>query len=123
VTDDGVMYDESGDLWFVELSSRPGVEGTPARQLQREQADFRSAARREGVAFQERAAFRTLWNGLSVRVQPSELGELRRLPGVTNIYPVATVQIPEPGTADPDMRHGARDDRRGCRPVGDGPDR
>jgi minor extracellular serine protease Vpr len=101
--DDGVMYDETGDLWFVELASRPAVEGTPARQLEREQANFRSVARREGVAFQERAAFRTLWNGLSVRVEPSELGELRRLPGVAGIYPVATVQIPDTDTADPDM--------------------
>jgi minor extracellular serine protease Vpr len=101
--EDGTTYDETGDLWFVELSSRPSAEGTPMRQLVREQAEFRSAARRDGVAFEERAAFRSLWNGLSVRVDPGDLGALRRVPGVTGLYPVATVQIPETQTADPTM--------------------
>ena len=103
VSDDGIMYDETGDLWFVELRSRPGVQGTPAAQLAREKADFRAAARREGVSYRERASFSTLWNGLSVRAAPSELGELRRLPGVTGLYPVATVQIPETDASSPDL--------------------
>jgi minor extracellular serine protease Vpr len=101
--DDGAIYDESGDLWFVELSSRPGVEGSSTRQLEREQADFRASARRAGVVFEERAAFRNLWNGLSVRVDARDLAELRRLPGVNALYPVATVQLPETQALDPDM--------------------
>jgi minor extracellular serine protease Vpr len=101
--EDGTTYDETGDLWFVELFSRPSAEGTPDRQLQREQADFRAAARRAGVTFQERAAFRSLWNGLSVRIDPGDLGALQRVPGVTGLYPVATVEIPETQTADPAM--------------------
>ncbi|MBA3330106.1 MAG: S8 family serine peptidase, partial [Actinobacteria bacterium] len=52
------------------------------------------------VSFTERRSFGTLWNGLSVRIDPSRLPELERLPGVKAIYPVLTVPVPPGGTGE-----------------------
>lgn len=87
---------EVPDLWFVELTLPPGADGTALSRLRGEKASFRSAAAREGVRFSERFAFDTLWNGLSVRVEPTELTKLRLLPGVKALYPVHTLTRPEP---------------------------
>ena len=86
---------EGGDLWFVELTSPPTADGTSAAQVRNEKAAFRRAAAQAGVNFEERRAFDTLWNGLSVRINPTEIGKLSRVEGVTAIYPIVAVRIPE----------------------------
>jgi minor extracellular serine protease Vpr len=86
---------ENGELWFVELASPPTADGTARAALAREHAAFRAAAARAAVSFDERASFQTLWNGLSVRVDPTEVPGLSRLDGVRAVYPVETVSIPE----------------------------
>ena len=87
---------ESTDLWFVELASPPAADGTARSALQAEHAAFRRAAARARLAYQERFAFSTLWNGLSVRIDPADVAALARIEGVTNVYPVAEFAIPEP---------------------------
>jgi len=87
---------ESTDLWFVELASPPAADGTARSALQAEHAAFRRAAARARLAYQERFAFSTLWNGLSIRIDPADVAALARLEGVTNVYPVAEFAIPEP---------------------------
>jgi minor extracellular serine protease Vpr len=95
---------DSTDLWFVELASPPAVEGTNPNRLRQEKANFRSAAARASLQFEERYAFDTLWNGLSIRVAPSDVGKLARIDGVRAIYPVATIPLPATSPAlDPEL--------------------
>jgi minor extracellular serine protease Vpr len=91
----GEMVSETPHLWFVELASKPTVEGTSRAVLDREKANFRSEARKAGVVFKERYAFSTLWNGLSVEVRTNDFTKLSRIPGVKAIYPVEMIAIPE----------------------------
>jgi subtilisin family serine protease len=87
--------DETPQLWFVELASAPVADGGDLATLRAEKNTFRTSASRAGLQLQERYAFDTLFNGLSVRVRPGELGALQRLPGVKALYPVETYRLPE----------------------------
>jgi minor extracellular serine protease Vpr len=100
----GEMIDETPSLWFVELKSKPAVEGTSRSVLDREKANFRSEARRAGVVFKERYAYSDLWNGLSIEIKPRDAAKLQRIPSMKAMYPVATFDIPETrALADPEM--------------------
>ncbi|MBI5067120.1 MAG: S8 family serine peptidase [Deltaproteobacteria bacterium] len=96
----GAMVDETPRLWFVELAGAPEAEGGSAAAVAAEQAGFRAEAARGGVSYAERHAFRTLFNGFSVRVKPSELGKLRRMTGVKSLTPVISIPAPQ-ATAAP----------------------
>jgi len=93
---------EMPDTWFVEMSSPPLAEANPTNEakyltkLKQEKADFRTQARREGLRLVEHYAYDVLWNGLSVEVDPTQLLELAQTPGVAALYPVFTVELPEP---------------------------
>ena len=76
------------DLWFVELASPPAVDGTTMSVLEQEKEAFRSLAALRGLQIQERFAFNSLWNGLSIRIDPKDVGRLAGFPGVRAIYPV-----------------------------------
>ena len=91
-----MMLDEFSPFWFVELSSPPAVEGTNMRTLTAEKNAFRTNAKRAGLVYTERYAYDTLFNGFSIAIEGSELGKLARIPGVANIYPVQTIDVPEP---------------------------
>jgi minor extracellular serine protease Vpr len=88
------LIDESGDLWFVELSSPPTADGTSLATVRAEKAAFRRAAAAAGLRYTERFAFDTLWNGLSIRLDPAQVGALARLEGVKAVYPVARIDLP-----------------------------
>lgn len=90
--------DETPSLWFVEFSSAPAAEGTSARSLNADHETFRAAAAREKLRYNERHSFSTLWNGISVEINPDDVGKLRRLAGVKAIYPVMTFAPPKPST-------------------------
>jgi minor extracellular serine protease Vpr len=98
------IVDETSHFWFVELSSPPTVDGGNVRAIQAEQRAFRNAAQKAGLQYTERFAFNTLWNGLSVAIDPADFGKLARIPGVTALYPVVVEALP-PVTegADPDL--------------------
>lgn len=100
--EDGLMTNESTHLWFVELASPPAVDGTPRSTLKKEKQAFRAAAKARGVAFEERFAFDTLWNGLSIQADSAKIQELHAIAGVKAVYPVATIAIPET-EASPDL--------------------
>lgn len=87
---------EATDLWFVEMTGPPVADGGSVAQARNQKAAFRNAAAQAGIAFEERYAFDTLWNGLSIRVDPRQLGRLSQVQGVRAIYPVGTATIPEP---------------------------
>ena len=89
--------DETAELWFVEMSSPPTADGTALNKVRKEKAAFRAAAAKAGLPFEERYAFDTLWNGLSIRVDKGQLTKLARIPGVKALYPVDEVWVdPEP---------------------------
>jgi minor extracellular serine protease Vpr len=92
----GDFVDETPDMWFVELASAPAVDGTPPGLLKKEKDSFRGAAAKAGLNFTERYAFDTLWNGLSIKIDPADLGKLARIPGIKALYPVVPVSLPEP---------------------------
>lgn len=93
-------FAEGGQLWFVELSGAPVADGGRLTQVRNEKAAFRRAAAEAGVKFEERLAFDTLWNGLSVSINRGELGKLSRIAGVKRIYPVATIAMPQTQPAE-----------------------
>jgi subtilisin family serine protease len=101
--DAGGIVNETPDTWFVELSSKPAADGTSQGILKMEKAAFRAAARKAGLQFTERYAFDTLWNGLSVKIDPASLGKLARIPGVKALYPVVSVSVPDPVASNPDL--------------------
>ena len=89
--------DETAELWFVEMSSPPTADGTSLSKVRREKKRFRAAAAKAGLAFEERYAFDTLWNGLSIRVDKGQLTKLGRIRGVKALYPVDEYWVdPEP---------------------------
>ncbi|MHB1119394.1 MAG: S8 family serine peptidase [Bellilinea sp.] len=91
---DGII-DETPQYYFVELIGKPTVDGSSLAYVKAEKNAFRSAARRAGLIYTERMAFDTLWNGLSIKVDPAQLGKVMRLPGVKAVYPVDVIGIPE----------------------------
>lgn len=101
--ENGMMKDETPQSWFVELTSAPAVEGTALSKLQAEKNQFRAAARAAGIIYQEKFAYDKLFNGFSIRIDRSRLGTLARLPGVTAIYPVSLIPVPQPDSTDPGM--------------------
>ena len=82
-----VAGNETSQLWFVELSSPPSIEGTTISTLEREEANFHSAATRAGIRYTESRHFRDLFNGLTVRASGTDVNKLRALPGVVSVYP------------------------------------
>jgi minor extracellular serine protease Vpr len=99
----GEMVDETPQVWFVELSGAPSIEGTSSAVLKGEHDDFRHHAEDAHVEYSERSSYETLWNGFTVSATPSELSKIRAIPGVTGIYPVETLQLPESTPADPEL--------------------
>jgi minor extracellular serine protease Vpr len=95
---------EGTNLWFVELQSAPAVKGTSVDKLKAEKQAFRDEAAAAEVSYTERYAFDTLWNGLSIEVDPDELSTLNRLPGVKALYPVGVIEAPKEETVSPDLQ-------------------
>ncbi len=102
--DGAVVLLDGSELWFVELSSPPTMDGGDLPSVLQEQATFRAAATGTGLRFTERKAFQTLWNGLSLAVRVRDLAKLRAMPGVTALYPVIAIERPEVTTvSEPEL--------------------
>lgn len=93
---------EAPVAWFVELASKPTAAGGNAATVRNEKQALRNALRAEGIAFKERFAFDTLWNGLSIEVGTADAGTIMTLPGVQGVYPVDVIPLPQT-TASPDL--------------------
>lgn len=86
-------------LWFVELVGKPvAAQKTTAMaartNVMREQDSVRSRAQQARIAYRERFAFNTLWNGFSVAADKANIGKMATLPGVKAVYPVFNVELP-----------------------------
>lgn len=99
------MIDETPQSWFVELSGPSLSEGGNPAALKREKDAFAVAASQAGANFQQRFAFDSLFNGLSISADRVTVNALSRLPGVKAVWPVVTVERPEtfPGDTSPEM--------------------
>jgi subtilisin family serine protease len=101
-----ILDNESSGAWFVELASPPGIDGTAASTLDREEAGFYAAAASAGVRYTKGQRFRTLWNGVTVRASGGNVAKLRALPGVQAVYPVVKIaaqQLEEPPGVGADL--------------------
>src|SRR3954468_12634131 len=85
--------------WFVELEGAPSAEGTSEAALDAEHRHFASEASRAGINYRERFAYRTLFNGVSVTADDSEIAEIRDLDGVAAVYPVGTATLEQTAPA------------------------
>jgi subtilisin family serine protease len=96
---------EANDVWFVEFAAPPVVRGGSEIAVRSEQREFHRQAKRAGVRYATRLSFGRLWNGVSVRVDPEDIGALERLPGVKAIYPVLPIEQEEmqPGESTPEL--------------------
>ena len=98
------VTDETPRFWFVEMPSGPTADGTPSVTVKKEKDNFRAEARRVGLQYQERYAFDTLWNGLSIDASAAELGKLSRMTSVKAVYPVGIVPLPATSPfSDPEL--------------------
>jgi subtilisin family serine protease len=79
------------DSVFVELASAPEADGTSDATLDAERADFRARAKHAGIAYRQRFAYRTLFNGISV--ETGDADAIRDLDGVEAVYPVGTAHL------------------------------
>ncbi len=89
------MVDESPRAWFVEFTGAPLADGGSAATVQSQRAQFRAEAARQNIRFQERFTYDSLFNGVSIMADASQIGALSRLPGVKAIYPVMEIARPE----------------------------
>lgn len=88
------LVDETPNFWFVELSSPPVADGASVTNLNREKEQFRASAKKEGIKYKEHFAYNTLFNGLSIEVDKSQLSALARINGVKAIWPVVSLERP-----------------------------
>jgi minor extracellular serine protease Vpr len=84
---------ETAALWFVELASPPGIEGSSSASLERDEAAFHAAAAGAGVRYSETRHFRDLFNGLTVRAGAADANKLRAIAGVQAVYPVTKITV------------------------------
>lgn len=99
----GEFVNELPSLWFVELQERPTSKGGSQANINRQRNTFKANAREAGLDIEERLAFSSLWNGLSVEVAAGDAGKLAGIDGVVAAYPVATIDIPEVTGGSPDL--------------------
>jgi subtilisin family serine protease len=93
-TDTGAMVDETPAAWYVELSNPPIADGGSKAAVQKDKENFRASAQKAGINFKERYAYDTLFNGISLTVDKSQIPALARISGVKAIWPVMKVARP-----------------------------
>lgn len=87
--------DETGTLWFVELSGAPVADGGSASTLAQEKSKFRSDASKAKIQYKERRSYQSLFNGYAIEASAAEVARIRQLGGVVAVYPVETIDRPE----------------------------
>ena len=85
----GPIVNESPRAWLVQLN-------TSAKQ-------FQADAKAVGLTYELRYEYKTLFKGISVSVPPDQLGKLRSLRSVAQLFPVSTYTVGPDTTASPDL--------------------
>jgi len=90
-------------LWFVELKNAPVSEGGTSGDIQNEKQSFRGSAQSSGISFRERFSYEDLFNGISIEINPADLGKLIALGNVKAVYPVTKYSIPITQPVEPEL--------------------
>ncbi len=94
----------AADTVFVELDSAPSADGTSEAALDAERSEFRARAKRAGISYRQRFAYRTLFNGVSISTDDQDA--IAGLDGVAAVYPVQTAHVDQRTEAfDPDLAY------------------
>jgi subtilisin family serine protease len=80
--------DESAHAWFVQLVGAPVAKGGDRAALKAARQRFFQGAADQGLDVNQRYAFDTLWNGVSVDIPAAQAGALSTVPGVVSVSPV-----------------------------------
>jgi len=101
--EDGQMTNESSNLWFVQLKSKPTINGTNPSTIAQEQNAFRGNAAKAKLQYTERFAYSSLFNGIAMEINPAQAGELSRIAGVTAAFPIIPIAVPETEPISPEL--------------------
>ncbi len=64
---------------------------------------FRQQAKAVGLNYSERFAYKSLFNGVSVRINPNDVGKLAGIASVSNVYPAHYYTLGPVTDADPEL--------------------
>ena len=64
---------------------------------------FRSQAKDAGLKYSERFAYKSLFKGVSVRINRNDVGKLEGIASVSNVYPAHYYTLGPVTTADPEL--------------------
>ncbi|ATG52766.1 peptidase S8 [Brachybacterium vulturis] len=92
--------------WLVEVSGDPVLRGGKASVNSRAQEKVHERAEAAEIPMDVQETFVSGWNGMSVAMDDTDVAELRTVPGVTAVYPVLEVEMPEPVDAAPEDVYG-----------------
>ncbi|NED97400.1 S8 family serine peptidase [Phytoactinopolyspora alkaliphila] len=100
----GELVHEPSGSWFIELTEEPAVRGGQRAQLRQQRARLLADAAELDADVDVRYTYDRLWNGISVDASEADIARIRGSREVAAVYPVATVQAPEPqDTVSPAM--------------------
>lgn len=99
----GELTHEPTGAWFVELTAKPVADGGSSATAQRQQDRVLAEADALGADVEVRYTYDRLWNGLSVTASDADISRLAGSAEVAAVYPVVTVDAPDPATSEPAM--------------------
>lgn len=99
---DELIHEPTG-AWFVELTAKPVADGGSRAAAEQQQDRFLAQAEAQGADLDVRYTYDRLWNGLSVSASEADITRLAGSAEVAAVYPVVTVDAPDPATTEPAM--------------------
>lgn len=92
--------------WLVEVEGTPVRRGGSANANSRAQERVQQRAAASEISLDVEESFVAGWNGMSVSMDDADVAKLRGVSGVTAVYPVLEVDLPEPVDASPEDVYG-----------------
>ena len=80
---------QAPDIYLVQLASGADT--------------FRQQAKAVGLNYSERFAYKSLFNGVSIRINPNDVGKLAGIASVSNVYPAHYYTLGPVTDADPEL--------------------
>ena len=80
--------------WFVEFRSEPTASGGAKVEIQRDRSRFTAEARSADLPASVTRIYTRLFNGVTVKADDAEAGQLADLRSVKDVYPVLAMQKP-----------------------------
>lgn len=92
--------------YLVQVKGTPSLQGGSARSLRSAQDSVQKAAKDADAPFTVDRSFTRGWSGMSVTMDDADVATLRSVPGVEAVFPVLSVEAPEPADAAPEDEYG-----------------